>query len=122
MGVEFIAVFIPITAIVGGVLVILYMRKYANEERMAMIEKGVDPSLFTKRERGDSGALRASLLLIGAGLGLLLGYFLDRRFYMEEVAYFSMLFICGGLGLGAAYLIEEKKRQKEQDLPRPPAD
>jgi hypothetical protein len=32
---------------------------------------------------------------------------------MEEVAYFSMLFICGGLGLGASYLIEEKKMKEE---------
>lgn len=114
MGVQIIGVFIPIIAIIGGVLIVIYLRKYANEERMAMIEKGVDPSLFTRKERNDSGPLRASLLLIGAGLGLLLGYFLDRRFYMEEVAYFSMLFICGGLGLGAAYLIEEKKHNKEQ--------
>jgi len=30
-------------------------------------------------------------------------------FDLEEVAYFSMIFIFGGLGLGLAYLIEEKK-------------
>jgi hypothetical protein len=42
-------------------------------------------------------------------------YFLDRAFYMEEVAYFSMLLIFGGLGLGAAYVIEEKKEKKEKD-------
>lgn len=114
MGVEIIGVFIPIIAIIGGVLIVIYLRKYSNEERMAMIEKGVDPSLFANKARGESGALRASLLLIGAGVGLLLGHFLDRQFYMEEVAYFSMLFICGGLGLGAAYLIEEKKHRKEQ--------
>jgi hypothetical protein len=28
---------------------------------------------------------------------------------MGDVAYFSMIFIFGGLGLGLAYLIEEKK-------------
>ena len=82
-----------------------------------MIEKGVDPKSFRlNRHRDSSSALRASLLLIGAGLGLLLGYFLDRAFYMEEVAYFSMLFICGGLGLGASYLIEEKKIKDENRI------
>jgi hypothetical protein len=116
MRVEIIGVFIPIIFLIGGVIVIIYLRKYANQERMAMIEKGVDPSVFAAKNRNDSGALRASLLLIGAGVGLLLGYFMDRQFYMEEVAYFSMLFICGGLGLGTAYLIEEKKRKKDEGV------
>jgi hypothetical protein len=57
-----------------------------------------------------SWALRGSLLLIGAGVGLLLGNMLDRMLDIDEpVAYFSMLFIFGGLGLGGSYLIEEKK-------------
>ena len=40
-------------------------------------------------------------------------YFLDSAFRMEEVAYFSMIFIFGGGGLGLAYIIEEKKAKKE---------
>jgi hypothetical protein len=55
-------------------------------------------------------------LLIGAGIGLLMGYYLDSQFYMEEVAYFSMLFVFGGLGLGASYLIEEKKMKEENRI------
>lgn len=115
MQVEIIGVFIPIIAIIGGIVMVIYIRRYANEERMAMIEKGVDPSIFASQRRNTSGALQASLLFIGAGLGLLLGYALDRAFNMEEVAYFSMIFIFGGLGLGAAYLIEEKKQKAEKD-------
>jgi len=45
---------------------------------------------------------------------LLMGYWLDNAFRMDEVAYFSMLFLFGGLGLGFAYMIEEKK-SKEND-------
>jgi hypothetical protein len=104
-----IGVFIPIIGIIGLVIMIIYLRKYENEERMAMIDKGIDPSIFTKKARNTSGALRTSLLLIGGGLGLLFGYFLDRNYHMDEVAYFSMLFIFGGIGLGTAYLIEERK-------------
>jgi hypothetical protein len=33
---------------------------------------------------------------------------------MEEVAYFSMLFVFGGIGLGGSYLIEEKKIKEEK--------
>lgn len=113
MEVEVLGVMIPIIAIICIVITVIYLRRYENEERMAMIDKGLDPSLFAKRQRSTSGALRASLLLIGAGIGLLLGYSLDRSFDMEEVGYFSMLFIFGGAGLGAAYLIEERKIKRE---------
>lgn len=112
MQVEIIGVFIPIIGIIGIVIMVIYLRRYQNEERMAMIDKGLDPSLFSQKPRSTSGTLRASLLLIGSGLGLLLGYFLDRQFYMDEVGYFSMLLILGGTGLGAAYIIEERKIKK----------
>jgi F0F1-type ATP synthase assembly protein I len=114
MDAEILGVMIPIIAIIGVFTMIVYLRKYENQERMAMIDKGVDPQFFNvKKQRNNSLPLRISLLLIGGGVGLLLGYFLDRAFYMEEVAYFSMLFIFGGLGLGASYLIEEKKMKEE---------
>jgi hypothetical protein len=109
MEIEAIAIMIPIISVIGIIVMVIYLRKYQNEERMAMIDKGVDPAVFTSKARNTSGALRASLLLIGAGTGLLLGYALDRAFYMEEVGYFSMLLIFGGTGLGLAYMIEEKK-------------
>jgi len=113
---EEIWVLVPLSAFVAFFLIIYYLRRFQNVERIAMIEKGVDPSLFTKSQRGNpSGTLRASLLLMGAGLGFLIGYFLDRAYNMEEVAYFSMLFIFGGLGLGAAYLVEEKKLKEERE-------
>jgi hypothetical protein len=115
METEVLAIMIPIVAIVGAFTMIVYLRRYENMERMSMIEKGVDPTLFTtKKPRNANGSLRASLLLIGGGLGLLVGYFLDRAYYMEEVAYFSMLFIFGGLGLLTSYLIEEKKNKEQK--------
>jgi hypothetical protein len=105
-----------IIAIIGAYVMIIYLRKYANEERMAMIEKGVDPQLFNlKKSPTTSVPLRASLLLIGAGIGLLMANFLETVFHMdEEVVYFSMLFIWGGIGLGASYLIEERKLKAEE--------
>lgn len=115
MDVEILGVMIPIILIIGVVIMIVYLRKYENVERMAMIDKGVDPQFFNVRKTGNStGPLRAALLFIGAGLGLLLGYFLDQAFDMEEVGYFSMLLICGGIGLGGSYLIEEKKIKEEK--------
>jgi hypothetical protein len=101
-------IMLPIIISLGAFVMVVYIRKFVNIERMAIIEKGLSPDLF-KTEKSTSGTLRASLLLIGVGIGFLVGYWLDRTFDMEEVGYFSMLFIMGGLGLGLAYLIEEKK-------------
>jgi len=106
-----LGIMLPIIITLGAFVMVVYIRKYDNIERMAIIDKGLSPDLF-KKERSTSGALRASLLLIGAGVGLLMGYWLDRAFDMEEVAYFSMIFIFGGLGLGVSYLIEEKNQNK----------
>lgn len=103
-----LGILLPIIITLGAFIMVVYIRKYENIERMAMIDKGLSPDLF-KRERSTSGPLRSGLLLIGAGLGLLMGYWLDSSFNMQEVGYFSMLLIFGGTGLGAAYLIEEKK-------------
>lgn len=115
MEVEILGVMIPIILIIGSVVIVLYLRKYENQERMAMIDKGVDPQFFNvKKMRNNTGPLRAALLFIGAGLGLLMGYFLDQAFDMEEVAYFSMLLIFGGIGLGGSYLIEERKIKEEK--------
>ena len=101
-------IMLPIIISLGAFVMVVYIRKFVNIERMAIIEKGLNPDLF-KTEKSTSGTLRASLLLIGVGIGFLVGYWLDRTFDMEEVGYFSMLFIMGGLGLGLAYFIEEKK-------------
>ena len=113
MDVAALGVMVPIVALIGAFTMVVYLRKYENLERMSMIEKGLDPSLFRSRNyRNTSVPLRASLLLIGAGVGLLLGYALDSATHMDEVAYFAMLFICGGAGLGLSYIIEERKSKE----------
>jgi hypothetical protein len=104
---------IPIIITIGAFLMVAYIRKYVNIERMAIIEKGLDPKIFLNDAKA-SFSLRASLLLMGVGFGFLIGYALDSAFDMDEVGYFSMLFICGGAGLGLAYIVEEKKRLREK--------
>lgn len=106
-----LGILLPIIITLGAFVLLGYLRKFENIERMAIVEKGLNPDMF-KRQRNYSGTLRASLLLIGVGVGFLAGEGLERLFDWEEVGYFSMLFIFGGLGLGLAYLIEEKKAKK----------
>ena len=111
-----LGVFIPIIAIIGAFVTAIFLRKYQHAERMAMIEKGVSKDLLfgTHPEHKVSGTLRASLLMIGVGLGFLCGYMLDELFHMDEVGFFAMLFIFGGIGLGSAYIIEEKKYNRQK--------
>jgi hypothetical protein len=113
----FMGVLLPMVIAIGAYVMIIYIRKFDNIERMAIIERGLDPNMFKKdRDLDPSPVLRWSLLLIGAGLGLLVGYVLDEVFYMEEAGYFSMLMICGGIGLLLAYVIEQKKANKRSRL------
>lgn len=107
-----LGIMLPIIITLGAFIMIVYIRKFDNLEKMAIIDKGLSPDLF-KREKSTSGALRAGLLLMGVGIGLLMGYWLDRVFDMEEVAYFSMFFLFGGAGLGIAYIIEERNAKSK---------
>lgn len=101
---------LPIIITLGAFVMVVYIRKFENIERMAIIDKGLSPDLFKKdKKESTSPVLRWALLLIGAGMGLMLGYFFDEIFRMGEVAYFSCLLIFGGLGLLLAYVIEERK-------------
>ena len=112
MDAAIIGTLIPIVFLVGLFITVVYVRKFENLERMSIIEKGIDPQIF-KRESSTAPTLRLALLFIGAGTGLLFGYFLDRAWDMQEVAYFSMILIFGGIGLGLAYLLEERKMKSK---------
>ena len=112
MDVAIMGTMIPIIFMIGLFITVVYIRKFENLERMAMIDKGLDPAIF-KKESSSAPTLRWALLFIGGGIGLLLAYFLDRAWNMEEVAYFSMVLVFGGSGLALAYLIEEKKLKKQ---------
>ena len=91
----------------------LYVRK---KERMAMLEKGVDASKLIFPMRSSSAPLKYGLLLIGIAVGLLLGAILSVTTELqEEVAYFSMVFIFGGMALFIFHFIDKKNRDEEKD-------
>ena len=88
-----------------------------NKERLALIEKGADASMFKignePGQRGSGGSifnvLKVGLFLIGAGLGVAIGYFLGTIDMDEGAAYPSMILVFAGLGLVIYYLITRKK-------------
>ncbi len=86
-----------------------------NKERLAMIEKGADASLFyTGRKRNRHTSLKWGMFLVGIGLGLLIGNIIAETTRLkEEVAYFSMTFVGGGVALILFYMIEGKLKSEE---------
>ncbi|MDB5137928.1 MAG: hypothetical protein JWP37_4531 [Mucilaginibacter sp.] len=101
-----IIISIGLFAMIFGI-VYLYKR-----ERMAMIERGMDPRRY-KPQSAPYQTLKWGLLLIGAGAGLFLAYILDRTVFASQednaAIYFSLIAIFGGLGLFASYRIEKKE-------------
>ena len=102
-----------------GLFVLIFGIVYLyKRERMAMIERGMDPRRY-KVQSAPYQNLKWGLLLIGAGLGLFLAYLLDRTVFANqddnEAIYFALIGIFGGLGLFVSYLIEKKDTSKNQD-------
>jgi len=90
-----------------------------NRERMALIERGADPTLFeTKKKANTSGSMKVGLFFFGIGVGVVVAYLLTSGGGMDEgAAYPSMIFIFGGLALIVSHLWE-RKQEKEDELRR----
>lgn len=72
-------------------------RQLKNKEKIALIEKGIDPSLLDPKLKLQPNNFKIGLLLIGTALGIIVGYILNRTWYISGfVAYASsILVICG---------------------------
>jgi len=110
MRVEVLGVLIPFAffALVFGSLYIYLTTR--NKERLALIEKGASPDLFKAKPAESSGytTFKAGLFLIGIALGIVAGYFLTDAGMDETAAYFSMIFLFGGIGLTISFLLQGK--------------
>ena len=105
-------IFIPITLFICLAIVIAAVAYYRTRENLAMIERGMNPKLQTV-PRSPYRYHKWALLLVGAGIGLLLAYFIDismiRKIDHEPVAvYFSLSAIGGGMGLLMAHKAEKQ--------------
>jgi len=110
MNTETLGVLIPFAffALVFGVVYITVTTR--NKERLAMIEKGVNPEIFNSKPERDTGYgnFKFGLFLIGIALGIIAGYFLTEGGMQETPAYFSMIFLFGGIGLVVSFLLQKK--------------
>lgn len=113
-------ILIPITFFLCTAGLVFGLRYMSNKEKMAMIERGMDPGMAKPRISAPKPflSLKFGLLLVGLGLGLLIALFTVRLADIhndEEVAaYFGCLGIFGGLGLILSYIVEKTWLDKEK--------
>jgi hypothetical protein len=96
--------------------IIFYAIKVKNREKMALIEKGMDPSLANdkgrRRPAHPSGNLKTGLFFIGVALGILMGYVLYIATQMNEwVTYPSMILLFGGIALISYHAIDRQRQE-----------
>ena len=99
---------LTVAVIFGFIYAVVYIQ-VRKKERLAMLEKGADPSIFNV-ETNPPSYLKYGILLVGIAVGILLGNILEVQTSLNPVvSYFSMIFLFGGLGLIISHIIENKK-------------
>ena len=113
---ETLVAFIALFATVFGIMYVYYTTR--NKERLALIEKGADASMFnTGKEHARSGitggtlTLKLGMLFMGIALGIVVGAIMSAAGVLNEGAnYPAMIFFFGGLSLVLFYIIDRKTR------------
>ena len=103
-------VLVPIVLflVIFGIVYLYYSSR--NKERLALIEKGAEASIFygPKSERSGKWVLKIGVLAIGIALGVLAGAGLESAGMDDEVAYPASIFLFAGIALVAAYFLARK--------------
>jgi hypothetical protein len=108
--IEFTPIFVLL--IIFGFIYGIVNLAIRKKERMTMLDKGVDPAIFNI-EKQSITTIRYGLLLIGVAIGILLGNILEATTALdEEVSYFSMIFLWGGMALVISHFVEKYQRRE----------
>ncbi|MEX0995921.1 MAG: DUF6249 domain-containing protein [Flavobacteriaceae bacterium] len=108
MGAEFIIMPLLIAA-VFGIFYLFYSTR--NKERLALIEKGADASIFVRGKQPTAPIwkiliLNLALLLMGIGIGIFVASILEYSLGVaEEVAYPGTIFLMAGIGLFVGFTL-----------------
>lgn len=117
-------ILVSFTACIFGIFYLFVTTR--NRERMAMIEKGADPALFSaireprspKVKSNGSGlkfSLKSGMLIIGVGIGFVISV-LFRGLApgdLYPLLVIGIILICGGAGLVAGFYMGRNLEKKE---------
>ncbi|MFD2584318.1 DUF6249 domain-containing protein [Pedobacter vanadiisoli] len=116
-------ILVPISLFLGAFAMVFGIRYLSNKEKMAMIERGLNPGVGKSAPKPYL-SLKFGLLLVGLGIGLLVALFTVRGLFGSDMTnseegqsvaiYFGCLGIFGGLGLIISFIIEKKAIEKDK--------
>ncbi|MBJ7879420.1 DUF6249 domain-containing protein [Gelidibacter salicanalis] len=91
-----------ITAAIFGIFYLFFSTR--NKERLALIEKGADASIFMRGKQATAPIwkvliLNLALLLMGIGLGIFIALILENYTTLNGAIYPATIFLMAGLGL-----------------------
>ena len=111
-------VFICLFIVVFGIFYLYYNTR--NKERLALIEKDKDVSVFFSKRPSKSNMVwkivipNLGLIAIGVGTGILFGSFLNHVAGMEEeIAISASIFLMSGIGLLVGFFMTKQMDSKE---------
>ena len=105
---------IIVPAIFGVLFGIYYLYiSSRNRERMALIEKGAEASIFFSTKKSLTPVwkvliLNVAVLMIGIGLGIFLGATIESMGVNSDIAYPGTIFTMAGIGLLAGFTLTKK--------------
>lgn len=109
-------VFIALFLGIFGIAYLFFSTR--NKERLALIEKGADASIFMRSKRETSTAvwkivlLNLALLLTGIGVGIIVGGILTYNFNVQpEIAMPGTIFLMAGIGLLTGFFMTKRLDQ-----------
>ena len=91
----------PIIGLIG------YYMKTKNQERMKLIEKGIDPDDGNMSEYRKQSLIKNGVLFISIAVGLFTGHLLTIHYEKLDgfITYLTMVLLFGGIGFLINYLI-----------------
>jgi len=113
---EVLIAFIALFATIFGIMYVFYTTR--NKERLALIEKGADATLFNTGKEGLKSSwnwgkftLKIGMLAMGISVGIIIAAILAQNSAIDEDAlYPAMIFFFGGLALVLFYVIDKRAK------------
>jgi len=101
-------IFVPLSFFLALFAILYVYWTTRSKIRLALIEKGVDATIFRGNpEISKLALLKWGIFLVGLSAGVLTGYALSTVIN-EVAAFFTMILFCGGAALIVAYWITSK--------------